>query len=91
MFTNIPKQGALLRDLASWSSRHTSSQDLRRFLLRSVKKLNVNNKYYLALMSSFIGSIFGAGILVDSIFWVLLGINIFMLKANPNSSILMNV
>ena len=50
----------------------------------------INNKYYLALLSSFIGSIFGAGILVDSIFWVLLGINIFIHKANPNSVILIN-
>jgi hypothetical protein len=48
----------------------------------------INNKYYLALISTFIGTFFGAGMLIDSIFWVLLGINAFIYKAKPNSLIL---
>jgi hypothetical protein len=43
----------------------------------------------LALISTFIGTFFGAGMLVDSIFWVLLGINAFIYKAKPDASILL--
>ena len=50
---------------------------------------HINNKYYLALISTFIGTFFGAGMLVDSIFWVLLGINAFIYKAKPEAPILL--
>jgi hypothetical protein len=49
---------------------------------------HVTNKYYLALLVTFIGATFGASMFVDPMFWVLLGVNAYMLKAPPDAVIL---
>jgi hypothetical protein len=46
------------------------------------------NKYYLGLIVTFVSSLFGAGMIVDSIFWVFLGINAFIRLAPKDSPIL---
>ncbi len=47
----------------------------------------VSNKYYLALVVTFIGAFFGASMLVDPTFWVLLGINSYMVVAGKDDLI----
>ncbi|TDO26919.1 hypothetical protein [Sediminibacterium goheungense] len=46
------------------------------------------NKYYLGMIVTFVSSLFGAGMFVDSIFWVFLGINAYMRTASKDSSII---
>lgn len=45
------------------------------------------NKYYLGMIVTFVSSLFGAGMFVDSIFWVFLGINAYMRTASKESPI----
>lgn len=47
-----------------------------------------NNKYYLGMIVTFISSLFGAGMFVDSIFWVFLGVNAYMRTASVDSPII---
>lgn len=47
----------------------------------------IKNKYYMALVITFIGATFGASMFVDPIFWVLLGINSYMAYAEKDSFI----
>lgn len=47
-----------------------------------------NNKYYLGMVVTFISSLFGAGMFVDSIFWVFLGVNAYMLHASSDAPII---
>lgn len=55
-------------------------------LVKNFKYLN--NQYYLGLITFFIASFFGASMLVDSLFWVFLGINIYIVNAPKNALIL---
>ena len=41
----------------------------------------VHNFYYLGMMVTFVGSFFGAGLMVDPVFWFFLGVNAYMAKA----------
>jgi hypothetical protein len=54
-----------------------------------IKNFKYNsNKYYLGLVLTFTSSLFGAGMFIDPIFWVFLGANAFIAKANTNAYIL---